>query len=67
MSQGKLPSIRACVDPNALSGEYYGPDGLNSFRGFPVVVKSSKKSYSKELQDILWEHSVKITSLDISF
>ena len=66
MNQGKLPSIRACVDPDALSGEYYGPDGFYNSRGFPILEKSTKKSYSKELQDILWTHSVKITNSDIT-
>ena len=64
-AQGALPGIRACVDPQVTSGEYYGPDGFYSSRGYPVLEKSSRRSRSKELQDTLWTHSVKITNLDI--
>jgi len=63
--QGALPGIRACTDPLVKSGEYYGPNGFYSIKGYPVVEKSTKKSHSKELQDTLWKHSVKITNLDI--
>jgi len=63
--QGALPSIRACTDNNVKSGDYYGPDGLFGIRGYPVLEKSTKRSYSKEQQDILWDFSVKITNLDI--
>ncbi len=64
--KGALPSIRACVDSTAKSGEYYGPNKFFAVRGYPVIEKSTKRSYSKELQDILWKHSVKITNLDIN-
>lgn len=63
--QGALPGIRACTDYLAASGEYYGPHGFYNAKGYPVVEKSTKRSYSKELQNTLWEHSVKITNLDI--
>ncbi|MCK5387848.1 MAG: short-chain dehydrogenase, partial [Candidatus Izimaplasma sp.] len=63
--KGALNGIRACSDPSAKSGEYYGPDGFYNTKGFPVVEKSTKRSHSLELQNTLWEHSVKITNLDI--
>ena len=63
--QGALPGIRACTDKNAESGQYYGPSSLFEFRGNPVVTKSTKRSHSKELQNILWTESVRITRLDL--
>ncbi|MCK5761674.1 MAG: hypothetical protein KAH16_02115 [Candidatus Izimaplasma sp.] len=63
--QGALPSVRACCDPTAQSGEYYGPHRLWNAKGYPIVEESSKQSHSKKLQDTLWNHSVKITNLNI--
>ncbi len=63
--QGALPGIRACIDPLVKSGEYYGPDGFFDIKGNPVVVKSTKRARSIELQDTLWEHSVSLTKQDI--
>jgi len=59
--QGALPGIRACVDPLAKSGEYYGPHKLRGSRGYPVTEKSTKRSHSIELQDLLWEYSENLT------
>ncbi len=65
-SQGALPGIRACTDINVKSNEFFGPDGLFKMRGYPTLEKSTKKSHSKKLQDILWDYSVKITNLKIN-
>lgn len=63
--QGALPGIRACVDSLAKSGEYYGPHRLRGVRGYPVTEKSTKRSHSIILQDLLWEHSEKLTKKKI--
>lgn len=63
--RGALPGIRACTDKNAISGQYYGPNGLLGFKGDPVVVKSTRRSHKQELQDMLWTESVRITRLDL--
>ncbi|MBN2605016.1 MAG: SDR family NAD(P)-dependent oxidoreductase [Bacilli bacterium] len=63
--EGSLPGIRACTDSSAKSGQYYGPSGFYEMKGHPVVTKSTKRSHSKELQNILWEESHKITKQDI--
>lgn len=64
-SQGALPGIRACTDKLAKSGQYYGPNGLFEIKGDPVIVSSTKRSHSKELQDTLWTESIRITRLDL--
>lgn len=61
--KGCLPGVRACTDPTAQSGDYFGPSGFFEFKGHPVKVKSTKKAQNKELQKLLWEHSMKITKL----
>ena len=66
-SQGALSGIRACTDNTALSNNYYGPNGLFAMRGYPVLEQSTKRSHSKELQQVLWDYSVKLTGLDINF
>lgn len=63
--RGALPGIRACTDNNVISGQYYGPNSLFEFRGDPVIVKSTKRSHSKDLQNILWTESVRITRLGL--
>jgi NAD(P)-dependent dehydrogenase (short-subunit alcohol dehydrogenase family) len=59
---GSLPSVRACTDPNAKSGEYYGPSKFFEFKGNPIVVNSTKRAQDKELQQLLWDESVRITN-----
>lgn len=62
---GSLPGVRAATDPTAEGGQYYGPKGIFEVKGNPVLVKSTKKSHNKELQNTLWDYSVKFTGLDI--
>jgi len=33
--QGALSALFAATSPLAKAGRYYGPDGVNEFRGFP--------------------------------
>lgn len=61
--KGALPGIRACLDPDAQSGEYYGPSGVMQLKGHPVVVKSSKKSKSVNDAKMLWKRSEELTQI----
>lgn len=61
---GSLPGVRAATDKNAKSGDYYGPSGLFEVKGYPKKVNSTKRSHNKELQNLLWDESVKITGLN---
>ena len=60
---GALPQIRAAVDTNVMGAEYYGPDGFNEMKGFPVLVQSNKASHNVADAKKLWEISEKITWL----
>jgi NAD(P)-dependent dehydrogenase (short-subunit alcohol dehydrogenase family) len=64
---GALPQIRASVDENVKGGDYYGPDGFNEMKGFPVLVKSNATSHNLEDAKKLWEVSEKITGISFPF
>ncbi|MBU0996570.1 MAG: SDR family NAD(P)-dependent oxidoreductase [Firmicutes bacterium] len=59
--QGALPEIRACVDPLAKSGDYYGPGGTKKKPLPPRVERSSQASYNQEDAQKLWVLSEKLT------
>jgi hypothetical protein len=61
--QGALPEIRACVDPHATSGSYYGPDGTKKKPRPPKLVKSSKASHSLKDARRLWDLSEQLTNV----
>ncbi len=60
---GALPQIRASVDPNVKAGQYYGPDGRNEMKGYPVVVQSNEASHNLSDAASLWEESEKLTGV----
>jgi NAD(P)-dependent dehydrogenase (short-subunit alcohol dehydrogenase family) len=62
-AMGALPSIRAAVDPEVSSGQYFGPDGPNERKGYPVVVQSSVASHKEANAQQLWEISEKLTGV----
>lgn len=60
---GALPSLRAATDPGVLGGQYYGPANLAQWRGAPVVVASSDRSYDLDQQRRLWTVSEELTGV----
>jgi NAD(P)-dependent dehydrogenase (short-subunit alcohol dehydrogenase family) len=62
--QGTLPTLRACVDPDAQSGDYFGPHAFGGWRGYPVKCSSSKLSKDPVIAKKLWEISEKLTSVN---
>jgi len=62
-AKGALPTIRAAVDPNVQSGDYYGPGGRNEHRGYPVKVESNEKSHNVEDAKKLWQVSEELTGV----
>ena len=62
-AMGALPTLRAATDPNAVGGQYYGPDGFGEFRGYPVLVESNDRSHDEALQRGLWEASQTLTGV----
>jgi NAD(P)-dependent dehydrogenase (short-subunit alcohol dehydrogenase family) len=64
---GTLPILRAATDTSVTGGEYFGPTKMNEMRGHPELVKSSDKSYDKELAENLWKVSEKLTQIIYNF
>jgi len=64
-AMGALPPLRAATDPEARSGQYYGPDGRGEQRGHPKVIDSSAQSHDEQLQRRLWSASEELT--DVKF
>ena len=60
---GVLPTLRAVVDPDANSGDYFGPAGFRGMRGKPVKVKSNAVSHDEALAKKLWNISEKLTGI----
>jgi NAD(P)-dependent dehydrogenase (short-subunit alcohol dehydrogenase family) len=60
---GTLPTLRAALDPDAESGDYFGPAGFMEMQGYPVKVKSNKRSQDKEAAHRLWEVSEEMTGV----
>ncbi len=64
-ARGALPSLRAATDPFATGGQYFGPDGLAEMQGYPIVVRSSRRSQDPALQDDLWALSEQLTDVTL--
>lgn len=64
---GTLPILRAATEENLKGGEYFGPTKTMEMRGYPELVKSSDKSYDKDLAKKLWEVSEKLTNSKYEF
>ena len=62
-AKGALPQLRAATDPDAVGGQYYGPDGFMEWRGNPVVVTSTERSHDRDLQQALWAESERLTGI----
>ncbi|WP_099023652.1 SDR family NAD(P)-dependent oxidoreductase [Mycolicibacterium palauense] len=61
--KGALPQLRAAVDPSALGGQYYGPDGAFEIQGDPKVVASNDRSHDVAAQRRLWAVSEELTAV----
>ena len=60
---GAFPILRAATDPQATGGQYYGPDGKNERKGYPIVVSSSAESHDESVGRLLWSKSEELTSV----
>ena len=62
-AMGALPTLRAAVDPQAQGGDYYGPDGFQEQRGYPVKVPSNEASHNVADAQKLWQVSEQLTGV----
>ncbi|MCK9211313.1 MAG: oxidoreductase [Ignavibacteriaceae bacterium] len=61
--QGALPTLRAATDGTAHTGDYFGPDGWQEWRGYPTKVESNRLSHDKKIAAKLWEVSEQLTGI----
>ncbi|RVW00814.1 oxidoreductase [Rhodococcus xishaensis] len=64
---GTLPMLYAATVPDAVGGSYLGPSSLFETRGYPKVVKSSRKSHDEAVAQQLWSLSEQLTNVNYSF
>jgi NAD(P)-dependent dehydrogenase (short-subunit alcohol dehydrogenase family) len=62
-TMGVLPTLRAATDPDAISGDYFGPDGFTEIRGNPIKVKSNAMSLNTQKAEQLWTLSEQLTRI----
>ena len=60
---GALSLVRACLDENALSGDFYGPNRIAGVKGMPHKAKSNKLSHNRDLQSKLWIYSEELIGI----
>jgi NAD(P)-dependent dehydrogenase (short-subunit alcohol dehydrogenase family) len=63
VENGTLPTLRAAVDEEAKSGDYFGPSGFMEMKGSPIVVKSNEMSHNEANAKRLWELSEEMTGV----
>lgn len=63
-AQGAWPTLQAATDPDAQSGEYYGPLRLGESAGPSGIASRTARSRDPELSRRLWEVSVEMTGVD---
>lgn len=61
--KGAQPQLRAALDPNIKTGEYYGPNGFKEMRGKAVVVSALPRAHNEKDAKDLWTLSEKLTNI----
>lgn len=63
--QGVLPTLRAAIDEDAKNGDYFGPDGWQERKGYPVKVEPNILAKDETLGKKLWDVSEKLTGIKL--
>ncbi len=63
-AMGALPTLRAVVDPDAVGGDYYGPDGIGEMRGHPEKVGMTDRAKDEDMASRLWDTSIELSGVD---
>jgi len=62
-AHGALPTLFAATSGDAISGAYYGPDGLFELKGFPTAVAIPVRATNVEDGARLWETAERLTNV----
>ena len=60
---GALPTLRAAIDENASSGDFFRPKDFFELHGAPIKVESSKLSHDVYAAQKLWKLSEELTGI----
>jgi NAD(P)-dependent dehydrogenase (short-subunit alcohol dehydrogenase family) len=60
---GALGQLFAATSPDAVPGEYYGPDGFFGLQGYPAKASTSKAARKDADARRLWEVSEELTGV----
>lgn len=63
-AQGALPTLYAATMPDVQGGEYYGPDGIAEFRGYPVKITPAPIAQDPALAQQLWQQCEALTGVN---
>ncbi|WP_322905888.1 oxidoreductase [Paenibacillus campi] len=64
---GALPTLYAAVEPSLRGGEYIGPDGKGSRKGYPQPDHSFEHKYNDSTASKLWRVSEEMTGVEYPF
>lgn len=54
-ASGALPTLYAATSPDAVGGNYYGPDGVFELRGTPTAAKIPRQAMDQAIAARLWD------------
>jgi len=60
---GALPQLFAATEPGLEGGTYIGPDGPGEQRGYPTIVKPSRRARDEDSARRLWQVSEELTGV----
>lgn len=60
-SRGALPQLMAATAPEVKPGGYYGPDGMQEVRGYPIELAGPPQARDRAVAERLWETSEQLT------
>ncbi|WP_411349978.1 oxidoreductase [Paenibacillus sp. WLX2291] len=64
---GALPTLYAATNPSLKGGEYIGPDGKGSRKGYPHIDRTFDHKYNDSTADKLWKLSEDMTGVYYQF
>jgi NAD(P)-dependent dehydrogenase (short-subunit alcohol dehydrogenase family) len=62
-AHGALPTLFAAVAPQAVPGDYYGPDGLFELKGYPTTVPIPSRAQDPNDAERLWSEAESLTGV----
>jgi NAD(P)-dependent dehydrogenase (short-subunit alcohol dehydrogenase family) len=65
-AQGTLPTLFAATSPKAGPGGYYGPDGFQELKGYPVPAKIAPLAKDLALAKRLWTETERLVGVQFT-